>query len=369
MSTLDRFLPAWSLRQVDRIAVVAEPDEAWRAVRALDFYASPFVRGLFALRGLPDRLLRGAPAPPPRMTLDDIDRAPAPGFHILDERDGEIVFGAIGKVWKPHIPFLSIAPADYGAFAEPGWIKVAWSITVQARSRGGSSIRIDVRVAATDEPSLRRFRRYWRLIGPFSHLIRRLFLARMRRVLGGIDEHAEDEALRLAGDELLPGARRQLTMSRTIETPPSRLWPWLAQLGCRRGGWYSWDRLDNGGIPSATRVDPALQRIAVGDLLPATPEDPGGFAVLRVEPPRLLVLGSPELLPAAKTSFGLPYRMTWQFALDPLGDDATRLRVRVRGDYLPTLRTRAFLAAWLQLHRFMQSAQLRHLAARCEATA
>jgi proline iminopeptidase len=36
-------------------------------------------------------------------------------------------------------------------------------------------------------------------------------------------------------------------------------------MGGDRGGWYSWDRLDNGGRPSADSVHPEWQDLAVGD--------------------------------------------------------------------------------------------------------
>ena len=36
-------------------------------------------------------------------------------------------------------------------------------------------------------------------------------------------------------------------MAVTIDARPSAVWPWLVQMGCDRGGFYSWDRLDNGG--------------------------------------------------------------------------------------------------------------------------
>src|ERR1035438_7827126 len=42
----------------------------------------------------------------------------------------------------------------------------------------------------------------------------------------------------------------------TIEAPSDQVWPWLVQMGGDRGGWYSWDRLDNGGRPSAQEVHP-----------------------------------------------------------------------------------------------------------------
>jgi hypothetical protein len=67
--------------------------------------------------------------------------------------------------------------------------------------------------------------------------------------------------------ELVREGKRSPTMAVTIGAPPDQVWPWLVQLGWDRGGWYSWDRLDNAGRPSATEVHPEWQDVAVGDQL------------------------------------------------------------------------------------------------------
>ena len=72
------------------------------------------------------------------------------------------------------------------------------------------------------------------------------------------------------GAGLIPGSTRSATMAVTIDAPPSRVWPWLVQMGTDRGGWYSWDRLDNFGRRSAETIHPEWQQIAVGDRLAAT---------------------------------------------------------------------------------------------------
>ena len=64
------------------------------------------------------------------------------------------------------------------------------------------------------------------------------------------------------GAELIPGGRRGATMAVTIDAPPARVWPWLLQMGCDRAGWYSWDRLDNAGRPSAEHIIPEWQTLA-----------------------------------------------------------------------------------------------------------
>ena len=56
----------------------------------------------------------------------------------------------------------------------------------------------------------------------------------------------------------------------TIDAPPKQVWPWIAQMGAGRAGWYSWDAIDNGGTPSATSIRPDFQTIVAGDVMPAT---------------------------------------------------------------------------------------------------
>ena len=46
--------------------------------------------------------------------------------------------------------------------------------------------------------------------------------------------------------EGVPGSRLRMTRAISIEAPPEAVWPWLAQMG-RGAGWYSYDRVDNGG--------------------------------------------------------------------------------------------------------------------------
>ena len=67
------------------------------------------------------------------------------------------------------------------------------------------------------------------------------------------------------GAELVPEGKRSPTMAVTINATPEQVWPWLVQMGWGRGGWYSWDLLDNAGRRSATEVHPEWQNLAVGD--------------------------------------------------------------------------------------------------------
>ena len=62
-----------------------------------------------------------------------------------------------------------------------------------------------------------------------------------------------------------------MTHAIDIAATPEAIWPWLVQMGCRRGGFYSIDVLDNGGRRSAREIHPDLQTLPVHTVIPATP--------------------------------------------------------------------------------------------------
>ncbi len=78
---------------------------------------------------------------------------------------------------------------------------------------------------------------------------------------------AEEFDMPLIGDKWLEGGPRvQVRMTRAVwvEAPPEHVWPWVAQMG-RGAGWYSYDRLDNGGRPSARHIVSWAPAPALGD--------------------------------------------------------------------------------------------------------
>src|SRR4029453_2030259 len=101
-------------------------------------------------------------------------------------------------------------------------------------------------------------------------------------------------------------------------------------MGATRGGWYSYDFLDNGGKGSADCVIPQFQTISVGTLFPALPGATDGFFVLAFQPARYLILGA---LPR-----GGVHVATWAFVLEELGPEQTRLIVRVRATMVYSFR-------------------------------
>lgn len=98
------------------------------------------------------------------------------------------------------------------------------------------------------------------------------------------------------GDGPVSDADSTSTMAATLPAPPERVWAWLVQMGVDRAGWYSRDRLDHYGEPSADRIVPEWQDLREGELLAATRDGRNWFTVVLLEPSRTLVLRSdPEL--------------------------------------------------------------------------
>ncbi|UCC38559.1 MAG: hypothetical protein JSV96_12080 [Candidatus Aminicenantes bacterium] len=126
----------------------------------------------------------------------------------------------------------------------------------------------------------------------------------------------------MPGDSIIPRPMAAITHAIKIKAPPERVWPWLAQMGAGRGGWYSYDFIDNGGNPSAISILLQYQKVACGDVFPAIPGATDAFIAAVVEQPWNLVLTVPK-----KDGGNL---VSWDFLLKPLDQGYTRLIVRAR---------------------------------------
>jgi hypothetical protein len=142
----------------------------------------------------------------------------------------------------------------------------------------------------------------------------------------------DDELQRtLPGDELVPNPKYQTTMALTIHAKPAVIWPWLAQIGQGRGGFYSYEWLENlmgAAIHNADRIHPEWQ-LQVGDFVRLYHEGggPPPYQVAAIEPGQALILGHP--LDKASNS-GAAWGDSWSFVLQPIDQQYTRLIMRMR---------------------------------------
>jgi hypothetical protein len=134
----------------------------------------------------------------------------------------------------------------------------------------------------------------------------------------------------LAGDDLILNPNLISTRAITIGASVDQVWPWIAQLGQGRGGFYSYDFLENligCDIHSADRIVPEWQEVQVGDTVHLHPEV--ALEGAKLVPERSLVVrGGVPMGNAAP-----PYDFTWAFELREGPDRTTRLLVRERYGY------------------------------------
>jgi hypothetical protein len=165
----------------------------------------------------------------------------------------------------------------------------------------------------------------------------------------------EEEARRaMPGDELLRPDAPSTTRAITIAAPPEAVFPWLQQIGYGRGGWYSYDWIDNDGKSSVEWIDPTLQRLAVGDRIEMLP----GFGPVVRE-----IVPNHHIVSGGETD-------SWCLQVEPTTDGRTRLISRWRQDWPKSVGTYVWIllsdpGAFLMEQRMLR--RIRHLAEREEA--
>jgi hypothetical protein len=135
----------------------------------------------------------------------------------------------------------------------------------------------------------------------------------------------------MIGDPPLGESHFRIDHAVTVNAPVDSVWPWLAQIGQDRGGFYSYDwleRMFGADIRNASAVVPAWQTRNVGDKVRAVqPTFLGGmlgrdlgWKITQLEPGRAIVLEN------------------WgAFVVDPIDAKSSRVHIRTRGPGVPTV--------------------------------
>lgn len=172
----------------------------------------------------------------------------------------------------------------------------------------------------------------WALATPFL---------RNRRVRWG----ATDDEIRRSflGDALIPHPRWQFLHAITVDAPTEAVWPWIAQIGQGRAGFYSFQILENligCRIANANAVHSEWQPVAVGDPIKLHTKAPPLKVALIERGHALVLLGD-----LTETGVGEPastvrhVRVSWAFVVEPMDARRSRLFSRDRADYGPGLLT------------------------------
>ena len=147
----------------------------------------------------------------------------------------------------------------------------------------------------------------------------------------------------MPGDDAVLRPTFNATRAVTVAATPEQIWPWLVQIGVGRAGWYSYDRLDNLGRHSAEQIIPEFRHLAIGDVIPVSPDGKQGQWVKAFAPNRWMLWGD-----KAGDS-------TWFWGLYPVDERHTRLITRVRMRY----RWTSLLALFNPLVEFTDIAMMR----------
>ena len=148
VAAIDDVLPHYDAHELHSVASSRTIEDALAAPVAGDRY----IRTLFRMRGMP---LNG--------TIGELlSRA---RFEQLARSDHEVVFGVAGTPWRRGGRMQPFSQAG------PGTVRVAVSFVAD-----GGRLSTETRIEAVDDAARRAFLRYWRVIGPFSALIRRRWL-------------------------------------------------------------------------------------------------------------------------------------------------------------------------------------------------
>lgn len=172
----------------------------------------------------------------------------------------------------------------------------------------------------------------------------------------------------MPGDDIKPDPADQVTHAVTIDAPPTEVWKWLVQVGQDRGGFYSYDWLENlfgVRVCNTKEIKPEWQELKVGDFVRGAQEgwmggrfdSKAGWFVTEIEPNRSLVLRD-------EIEHG-----SWAFVLKPVAENQTRLVIRARGNHASTFGQKLFHYGFLEpAHFIMERKMLLTLKQKAEAS-
>ncbi|MCP3993911.1 MAG: hypothetical protein GY722_02445 [bacterium] len=187
------------------------------------------------------------------------------------------------------------------------------------------------------------------------NLVATPFIGRRRLRWGTTGSEATNP---LPGDEFVPEPKWTYTLGIPIDAPPEAVWPWVAQIGQKRGGFYTYQTLENlvgCKITNTTEILPEFQQPTIGGEIYLHPTAPP-MEIKIVDPPHTLVLfGSPADI-GSEDSWGMS---TWQFVIVEAADGTSRLLTRGRSDYTSDFKAKlAFGRFPIEAITFVMSRQM-----------
>jgi hypothetical protein len=167
-SLLDEILPRYDISSVYSIRIKASPDQVY-AVLQQGIPSGGLSKVLMMLRSVP-RLLRGK-----KVFMNE-----DPFYRLKEAKNREMVYGIIGQFWKPvvrPIPIHSLE--EFLDFHKDGYCKAALNLKIQEKNEKETLLSTETRVFGYGVAG-ENMKKYWRLIRPFSGMIRKELLRKVK---------------------------------------------------------------------------------------------------------------------------------------------------------------------------------------------
>ncbi len=157
----------------------------------------------------------------------------------------------------------------------------------------------------------------------------------------------KEAARALPGDDLVQNPRSVFSHGIEINAPATDVWPWVAQMGRGRGGFYSYEALENIiglGIYNTDVILPDYQNPQVGDIIPFGPDN--GYPLAIVEEGRAMVIENYDDLDKKMRYDPAEYlpenylHLSWLWFVEAIDENRSRFISRNRVDYNPSLKNR-----------------------------
>ena len=164
---IDEFLPEYNFSKKHSVVIYADPQRIFDVLKETNFN-SLFIRVLLMLRGI-------------KLESISLTLADKSYFKLLGEDKGkEILFGIIGKFWKWKGGLFEINKEEYKGFSLTGYAKAAWGFSAVPVESGKTTFSTETRILCIGDKASRWFSIYWFCIEPFSAVIRKIILYRIK---------------------------------------------------------------------------------------------------------------------------------------------------------------------------------------------
>jgi len=175
---LEDFIRNPDVTRSHEIVIDAPANVVLDVAEHFDLHSIPTVHFLFRLR---EFLLLIRPRARPRLKSLVSETTNLGWIRLAHIPGRELIMGAVARPWVGDLEFKSMGAAEFAGFAEPGFVKVVWTLETETLENRTTLFRTQTRVLATDVNARKRFLIYWLFAGHLIGLIRRLGIRAVRR--------------------------------------------------------------------------------------------------------------------------------------------------------------------------------------------